>query len=65
MPGLVPTARQRRTIPAPVLEHLAAQTPTRRLATEDDVARVVVFLASAANASVTGTEIRVDGRRRG
>jgi 3-oxoacyl-[acyl-carrier protein] reductase len=65
MPGLIPTTRQRRTIPAPVLEHLAAQTPTRRLATEDDVARVVVFLASAANASVTGTEIRVDGGRRG
>jgi NAD(P)-dependent dehydrogenase (short-subunit alcohol dehydrogenase family) len=65
MPGLVPTARQRRTIPAHALEHLAAQTPTRRLATEDDVARVVVFLASAANASVTGTEIRVDGGRRG
>jgi 3-oxoacyl-[acyl-carrier protein] reductase len=65
MPGLVPTARQRRTIPAPVLEHLAAQTPTQRLATEDDVARVVVFLASAANASVTGTEIRVDGGRHG
>jgi NAD(P)-dependent dehydrogenase (short-subunit alcohol dehydrogenase family) len=43
----------------------AAQTPTRRLATEDDVARVAVFLASAANASTTGTEIRVDGGRRG
>ncbi len=63
MPGLVPTAPQRRTIPAQALEHLAAQTPTKRLAAEDDVARVVVFLASAANASVTGTEIRVDGRR--
>jgi 3-oxoacyl-[acyl-carrier protein] reductase len=65
MPGLVPTARHRREIPAPALEHMAAQTPTRRLATEEDVAGVAVFLASAANASVTGTEIRVDGGRRG
>jgi 3-oxoacyl-[acyl-carrier protein] reductase len=59
MPGLIPTARHRRTIPAQALEHMAAQTPTRRLATEDDVARVVLFLASAANTSVTGAEIRV------
>lgn len=65
MPGLVPTEKHRRTIPAPALEQWAAQTPTRRLATEDDVARVAVFLASAANASTTGTEIRVDGGRRG
>jgi NAD(P)-dependent dehydrogenase (short-subunit alcohol dehydrogenase family) len=65
MPGLVATERHRRTIPARALEQWAAETPTRRLATEDDVARVVVFLASAANASVTGTEVRVDGGRRG
>jgi len=65
MPGLVPTEKHRRTIPAQALEQWAAQTPTRRLATEDDVARVAVFLASAANASTTGTEIRVDGGRRG
>ena len=65
MPGLVPTPRHLREIPAPALEHMATQTPTRRLATEKDVAGVAVFLASAANASVTGTEIRVDGGRRG
>jgi 3-oxoacyl-[acyl-carrier protein] reductase len=64
MPGLVATARHRATIPAEALQQWAAQTPTRRLATEDDVARVVTFLASAANTSITGTEIRVDGGRR-
>jgi NAD(P)-dependent dehydrogenase (short-subunit alcohol dehydrogenase family) len=61
MPGLVPTPRHRETIPAAVLESMAAQTPTRRLASEDDVARVVAFLASAANASVTGADIHVSG----
>jgi 3-oxoacyl-[acyl-carrier protein] reductase len=65
MPGLVATARHRHTIPAAALEQRAGRTPTRRLATEQDVAGVVVFLASAANGSVTGTEIRVDGGHRG
>jgi 3-oxoacyl-[acyl-carrier protein] reductase len=65
MPGLVATERHRAAIPAEALQRWAAQTPTRRLATEDDVARVVTFLASAANTSITGTEIRVDGGRRG
>jgi 3-oxoacyl-[acyl-carrier protein] reductase len=65
MPGLVPTERHRRDIPATVLDQMAALTPTGRLATEDDVAAVTVFLASAANASTTGEEIRIDGGRRG
>jgi len=65
MPGLIPTEKHRRTIPAQALEQWAAQTPTRRLATEDDVARVAVFFASPANASTTGTEIRVNGGHRG
>jgi 3-oxoacyl-[acyl-carrier protein] reductase len=64
MPGLIPTEKHRRAIPAAVLEEWAAQTSTRRLASEDDVARMVVFLASAANASTTGAEVRVDGGRR-
>jgi 3-oxoacyl-[acyl-carrier protein] reductase len=64
MPGLIPTEKHRRTIPSQALELWAGQTPTRRLATEEDVARVVVFFASPANASTTGTEIRVDGGRR-
>jgi 3-oxoacyl-[acyl-carrier protein] reductase len=61
MPGLVATERHRQTISATVLEQIAPQTPTRRLATEEDVARVAVFLASAANGSVTGTAVRVSG----
>jgi 3-oxoacyl-[acyl-carrier protein] reductase len=64
MPGLIATERHRRTIPAPVLDGVAAQTPIRRLATEEDVAQVVVFLASAANGAVTGSEVRVSGGMR-
>jgi NAD(P)-dependent dehydrogenase (short-subunit alcohol dehydrogenase family) len=64
MPGFVATDKHRRTVPAAALEQWAAATPTRRLATEDDVAAVTVFLASAVNASTTGAEIRVDGGRR-
>lgn len=61
LPGLIPTPLHRQTIPSSVLEEIAASTPTRQLATEDDVARVVAFLASAANRSVTGAAIRVSG----
>ena len=63
MPGLVATEKHRGTIPAQAFEQWAAQTPTRRLSTEDDVANLAVFLASPANANTTGTEIRVDGGR--
>jgi NAD(P)-dependent dehydrogenase (short-subunit alcohol dehydrogenase family) len=59
MPGLIPTPRQRQSIPQQVLDEIAARNPTGRLATEDDVARLVAFLASAANNSVTGAEIHV------
>jgi NAD(P)-dependent dehydrogenase (short-subunit alcohol dehydrogenase family) len=59
MPGLIPTQRHRQSIPQQVLDEVAARNPTGRLATEDDVARLVAFLASAANNSVTGAEIHV------
>src|SRR5579859_773327 len=54
MPGLIPTERNRQRIPQPALDQIAAATPTGRLATEDDVARLVTFLASAANTAITG-----------
>src|SRR5262249_41623436 len=61
MPGLVPTPSHRASIPAQALTAMAAQVPTRRLSTEDDVARLVVFLASPANGNTTGAEIPVTG----
>jgi 3-oxoacyl-[acyl-carrier protein] reductase len=61
MPGLVPTPQHLQAIPAEVLAHIAGQTPTRRLSTEQDVARLVTFLASPANGNTTGAEIPVSG----
>jgi NAD(P)-dependent dehydrogenase (short-subunit alcohol dehydrogenase family) len=61
MPGFIPTERNRKTVPPPVLERFANMTPTGRLATEEDVARVVTFLASEANGSVNGVAVRVSG----
>jgi 3-oxoacyl-[acyl-carrier protein] reductase len=63
MPGFIATERNRRLVPAPVLDQWAAQTPTGRLATEDEVAGVVAFLASAANGSVNGAAVKVSGGR--
>jgi NAD(P)-dependent dehydrogenase (short-subunit alcohol dehydrogenase family) len=61
VPGFLDTERNRRTVPAPVLDLWASQTPTGRLATADEVARVAVFLASPANGSVNGATVRVSG----
>jgi 3-oxoacyl-[acyl-carrier protein] reductase len=61
MPGLVATPRHRETIPPRALAHIASQTPTRRLSTVEDVARLVAFLASPANGNTTGAEIPVSG----
>jgi NAD(P)-dependent dehydrogenase (short-subunit alcohol dehydrogenase family) len=59
MPGLIPTPQHRQFIPQQVLDEIAARNPTGRLASADDVAQLVAFLASAANNSVTGAEIHV------
>jgi 3-oxoacyl-[acyl-carrier protein] reductase len=61
MPGFVATERHRQSIPPEVFERIAAQTPTRRLSTEEDIAMVVAFLASEANGAVTGAEVRASG----
>ncbi|WP_326825413.1 hypothetical protein [Streptosporangium sp. NBC_01756] len=37
---------------------LAAATPSRRLSTSDDVAKIIVFLGSGANGNLTGEVIR-------
>ncbi len=46
------------------LEMTRRATPLRRLGTTDDVARVIVFLASDHNDFVTGSIYRVDGGQR-
>jgi NAD(P)-dependent dehydrogenase (short-subunit alcohol dehydrogenase family) len=44
-----------------MLNAFAQQIPLGRVATPDDIARAVVFLASDDSAMVTGTELIVDG----
>jgi len=60
-PGLVvPTDSSRATREA-VQSSIAAQTPLRRLATPEDVAGPVLFLASEWSRFVTGQTLLVDG----
>ena len=61
-PGVVDTALWARNKAIPgVVEQIEAQTPLRRWATPDDIAQVVVFLASDAARFVTGETISADG----
>ena len=61
-PGVVDTAlwAKNRAIPG-VIETIEAQTPLRRWASVEDIADVIVFLASDAARFVTGETISPDG----
>jgi 3alpha(or 20beta)-hydroxysteroid dehydrogenase len=61
-PGAVDTAlwARNRAIPG-VIEGIEAQTPLRRWATSEDIADVIVFLASDASRFITGETISPDG----
>jgi 3-oxoacyl-[acyl-carrier protein] reductase len=61
MPGIVLTQRTKDTMPEGVLEYAARQVPTRRFAEPEDVATLVVFLASGRNQHINGEAIRVSG----
>lgn len=60
-PGLVTGTDASRDTPEEVREALIAQTPLRRLATPDDVAGPVLFLAGEESRFVTGQVLYVDG----
>lgn len=60
-PGLVYPTQASATTPEEVREMLIAQTPLRRIATPEDVAGPVLFLASDWSGFVTGQTIHVDG----
>jgi NAD(P)-dependent dehydrogenase (short-subunit alcohol dehydrogenase family) len=61
-PGVVDTAlwAKNKDIPG-VVETIVLQTPLRRWATPDDIAEVIVFLASDGARFITGETISVDG----
>ena len=61
-PGVVDTAlwAKNREVPG-VVETIEAQTPLRRWATPEDIADVIVFLATDASRFVTGETICADG----
>jgi NAD(P)-dependent dehydrogenase (short-subunit alcohol dehydrogenase family) len=61
-PGVVDTAlwANNKAVPG-VVETIESQTPLRRWATPEDIADVIVFLASDAARFVTGETISVDG----
>jgi len=61
-PGVVDTAlwARNKTVPG-VVAAIEAQTPLRRWATPEDIADVIVFLASDAARFITGETIAADG----
>ena len=60
-PGLVDTAMLRGDLPAPVLEGLIDQVPLGRMASPDEVAPAVVFLASEHASYITGATLNISG----
>ena len=61
-PGVVDTELWARNKLVPgVVERIEAQTPLRRWSVPDDIADVVVFLASDAARFVTGETLSADG----
>ncbi|HEY5834824.1 SDR family NAD(P)-dependent oxidoreductase [Streptomyces sp.] len=60
-PGAVDGARLRGRLGEQAVNAIAAATATGRISTPDEVAAAIVFLCSAANGNITGTDLFVDG----
>jgi 3-oxoacyl-[acyl-carrier protein] reductase len=60
-PGVVETAMTRARLTPEVREQVVTAMPMRRLASVDDVANAVTFLASDAASYITGDTLLVDG----
>jgi NAD(P)-dependent dehydrogenase (short-subunit alcohol dehydrogenase family) len=56
--GFTMTERNLERFPQEMRDRVAAQTPTRRLSVPEDVAPIVVFLASNANSNISGEIVR-------
>ena len=60
-PQIIMTETMKSSLPAKVQERMARRNPLRRLATPEDIARVVLFLGSGWNTYVNGEVIVVNG----
>lgn len=60
-PGFIATELTRRVLGEDGMRSMAEQVPMRRLGTVEEIARLVVFLASDANTYLTGQHIVADG----
>lgn len=58
MPGFTPADKQ---LPPELLDKASSAAATQTVTHPDDVARMIVFLCSAANTNTTGEAIRTDG----
>jgi 3-oxoacyl-[acyl-carrier protein] reductase len=60
-PGLIDTEMVRATIPPEQIRRYEASFPIHRLGTADEVAELVLFLASDRSAYITGTAMNISG----
>jgi 3-oxoacyl-[acyl-carrier protein] reductase len=61
-PGLTTTERMvNGMVPGALIDSVAKSTPTGRLATPEEVAKMIVFLGSGANGNTTGQFVSVSG----
>ncbi len=61
LPGVLDTPMTRTALSSEQIASVTTQTPTKRLATVQDVCNLAYFLTSNANNGITGQFIRVDG----
>jgi 3alpha(or 20beta)-hydroxysteroid dehydrogenase len=61
MPGLIDTPMTAESAPPGKVEQMMAGIPLNRMGTPDEVAELVLFLASDAAGFITGAEITADG----
>jgi 3-oxoacyl-[acyl-carrier protein] reductase len=60
-PGIIATEIAEKTFPSASLEVYKTQVPLRRLGTPEDLTALVIFLASAGSAYITGQVYTIDG----
>lgn len=60
-PGFVDTDLTRNVLTADEIKRLVSTVPVNRLATPDEIAKVILFLSSRQNSFITGQNIIVDG----